>query len=88
MFEADVDPRTLHKTSIFDIYKVFEVLVCCLKDAWLHSYTVAPAKLSPDLGSQGHLWSENDALMISLKLTLALDCFIHPYWTYAECWSY
>ncbi len=59
MFEADIHLRLLH-TSIIDIYKVFEPLVCCLKGIWLHPYTVTPAKLLPDLGSQLHLRSKND----------------------------
>ncbi len=53
MFEADIHLRLLH-TSIVDIYKVFEPLVCCLKGIRLHPYTVTPAKLPPDLGSQCH----------------------------------
>ncbi len=45
-------------TSILDIYKVvFEPLVCCLKGIWVHPYTVTPAKLAPDLGILGRLWS-------------------------------
>ncbi len=52
--EADIYLRLLH-TSIVDIYKVFEPLVCCLKGIWVHPYTVTPAKLAPDLGtSQCH----------------------------------
>jgi hypothetical protein len=54
MVEADIYLRLLH-TSIVDIYKVFETLVCCLKGVWVHPYTVTPAKLAQDLGSQGHL---------------------------------
>jgi hypothetical protein len=53
MFEADIYLRLLH-TSIVDIYKVFEPLVCCLKGIWMHPYTITPAKLPPDLGSQCH----------------------------------
>ena len=58
MIETDIHLRPLH-TSILDIYKVFESLVCCLKGIWLHMYTITPAKLVPDLGRQGHLRSEN-----------------------------
>ena len=54
MFEADIHLRLLH-TSILDIYKVFEPLVCCLKGIWLHPYTITLAKLPPDLGSQCHI---------------------------------
>ncbi len=68
MVEADIHFRPLH-TSILDIYKVFETLVCCLKGIWLHPYSVTPAGLAPDLGTKGHLWSENDAIMTWLRLT-------------------
>jgi hypothetical protein len=34
---------------------VFETLVCCLNDTWLHPYTITLAKLPPDLGIQVHL---------------------------------
>jgi hypothetical protein len=37
--EANIHLRLLH-TSILDIYKVFEPLVCCLKGIWVHPYTV------------------------------------------------
>ncbi len=47
--------------SISDVYKVLKSLVCCLKGVRVHPYTVAPAKLPPDLASQGHLRSENIA---------------------------
>ncbi len=41
MFEADIHLRPL-QTSILDIYKVFELLVRCLKGIWLPLYTVTP----------------------------------------------
>ena len=52
MDEADVPLKLLH-TSILDIYKVIEPLVCCLKGIWVHPYTVTPAWLAPDLSTQG-----------------------------------
>ena len=61
MFEADIHLRLLH-TYMLDINKVFEPLVCCLKGIWVHLYAVKLAKLAQDLGIQGHLWSENDAI--------------------------
>jgi hypothetical protein len=67
MVEADIHFRPLH-TSILDIYKVFEPLVCCLKGIWAHPYSVTPARLALDLGTQGHLWSENDAITSWLRL--------------------
>ncbi len=35
--DAYIHLRLLH-TSILDIYKVFEALVCCLKGVWVHPY--------------------------------------------------
>jgi hypothetical protein len=68
MVEADIHLKPLH-TSIVDIYKVFKPLVCWLKEIWGHPYTVTPAESAPeDLGSQGHLWYENDAIMSYLRL--------------------
>ena len=51
MVEDNILLRLLH-TSILDIYKVIEPLVCCLKAIWLHPHTVTPAKLALDLGYQ------------------------------------
>jgi hypothetical protein len=67
MVEADIHFRPFH-ASILDIYKVFETLVCCLKGIWVHPYSVTPARLAPDLGTQGHLWSENDTITSWLRL--------------------
>jgi hypothetical protein len=39
MIEANIHLTQIH-TSILDIYKVFELLVCCLKGIWVHPYTV------------------------------------------------
>ncbi len=78
MVEADIHLRPLH-TSLLDIYKVFEPLACYLKGIGLHPYTLTPAKLAPDLGSQGHLRRENDAITSWLRLISTSDHFIHPY---------
>jgi len=56
IFEADIHLRPLH-TNVLDICNVFEPVVCCLKGTWVHSYTIPPAKLAPDLGMQVRLWS-------------------------------
>ena len=76
MVEADRHLRPLH-TSIIDIYKVFELLVCCLKGMWVHPYTVTPAKfkLAPDFGILVHLWSENKAITSCLRLISTSDCY-------------
>ncbi len=50
MVEADINFRLL-QTSIADIRKVFEPLVCCLKDIWVHPYTITMARLAQDLGT-------------------------------------
>jgi hypothetical protein len=54
MVEADIHFRPIH-TSILDVYKVFETLVCCLKGIWVHPYTVTLARLDQDLGVSGSL---------------------------------
>jgi hypothetical protein len=87
MVEADIHLSSLH-TSILDIYKVFQPLVCCLKGIWLHLYTVTLAKLPPDLGIQVHLRSGNDATMSCSRLIFNSDSFIHLYLTYKKCLSY
>jgi hypothetical protein len=75
-------------TSLLDINNVFEPLVCCLKGIWMHPYTIAPAKLAPDLGSQGHLWSDNDVITSWLRLISTSDPSMHPYYAYTKCLSY
>ncbi len=49
MVEADIHLRLLD-TSIVDIYKVFETLVCCLKGIWMHPCIIIPAKVASDIG--------------------------------------
>ncbi len=49
MVEADTHLRLL-PTSISDIYRVFELLVCCLKGIWMHPYTLPQSKLAWDFG--------------------------------------
>ncbi len=78
MVETDINFRPLH-TSILDIYKVFETLVCCLKDIWLHPYTVTLAKFSPESGIQIHLRSGNDAIASWLRPISTSGCFIYPH---------
>ena len=67
MDEADVPLKLLH-TSILDIYKVIESLVCCLKGTWVHPYTITPARLAPDLGTQG----QSDLIVI-IDCAVAVD---------------
>jgi hypothetical protein len=76
MVKAHINLRLL-PTSILDIYKVFEVLVCCLKGIWVHPYIFRPAKLAPDFGLLGPSWSGNvmveDDIHLRLLPTYILD---------------
>ena len=78
MFEADIHLRSLH-TSILDIYKVWGSLLCCLNGIWMHPYTMTLAKLTLDLGSHGHLWIGNDAIVSWLRLISTSNHFKYPY---------
>ena len=79
MVEADIHLRPLHTYKLVDVYTVFEPLVCCLKAIRVHPYTtVTLAKLTPDLGIQIHLWSENVAIVSCFRLISTSDLFIHP----------
>ncbi len=83
MVEADIHLKPLH-TSILDMYKVFETLVCCLKSIWLHPYTMTLANFTRVLGIQVHLRSGKTAIMSWLSLTSTSDHFIHPYQSYTK----
>ena len=86
LVEDDIHLRPLN-TSILDIHKVFEALVCCLKGIWVHPYTIPLANMAPDLGYLGCLWSGNDAIMSWLRLEAAIlnsNCFLHPYKIYTK----
>ena len=77
MVEADIHLRPLH-TFILDIYKGFELLICCLKGMWVHPSTVTAAKLAPEFGVQVHLRSENDVILSWLRPISTSNHFIHP----------
>ena len=79
--------RPIH-TSIMDIFKVFEPLVCCLKAIWVHPYAITPAKLAPDLGILGCLWSENDVITSWFRLISTSDRFPNTQQTYTNCLSH
>jgi hypothetical protein len=53
MVEDDIHLRLL-PTSILDIHKVFEVLVCYLKGIWGHPYIVPLSQVANDFGVFGH----------------------------------
>ncbi len=77
----------LLSTSILDIFKVFELLVCCLKGIHIYPYVVTQDKLVPDLGLLGLLWSGNDSIRSWLRLVSHSNHLIHPYWTYKKSLS-
>ena len=45
------------------------------------------AVIGSDVGLLHHLWSQNDVIMSWLRLTVTLDCFPHPSYTYTKCLS-
>ncbi len=49
LVEVDIKLRLL-PTSILDTYKLFEVLLCCLKGIWVHPFIVPLGKLAQDFG--------------------------------------
>ena len=62
IIEAYIHLRPLY-TSILDICKVFQPLVCCLKGIWLHPYTIFYQPSWPQIWtcgvkrmSLGHVW--------------------------------
>jgi hypothetical protein len=74
-------------TSILDIYKVFEhmyMLSICIKH---QPYTDIPTLLGSDFDVLGHMWSQNDVIMLWLRLTATSNYLPHPYWTYTTCLS-
>ncbi len=76
MFEANVHLRLLH-TSILDIYKEFEPLVCCLKGIWVHLIPLLCP--SPRFGKSGSLEEWKCCQMSWLRLISTSDRFIYPY---------
>jgi hypothetical protein len=84
--EAHIHLRLL-PTSILDIYKVFEPLVCYLRGIWMQHYIIIPATLAPYFEILGHLWSVNDTITWWLRLTSNSD-IPHPYNTCTMCLRY
>ncbi len=78
MVEADSHLKLL-PTSILDMYKVFEHIDMLSIGTHYQPYTVIPTQLGSDFWALGHLWSQNDVIMSSLKLTATSNCFPHPY---------
>ena len=86
MIEADIHLRPLH-TFILDICKVFEPLLCCLKGICMHTYTYTQTKLAPDLGIQGHWWSENEWHNIMVEADIHFR-WLHPLDIYTKYLSH
>jgi hypothetical protein len=62
MVQEDIHLRLL-TTSMLDMNKVIEVLVCCLTGIWGHPYIVPPARLAQDFG----LWVTTEVEMKQLN---------------------
>jgi hypothetical protein len=61
--EADSHLKQL-PTSILDIYKVFEHIGMLSMGIQYQHDTVIPTLLGSDFGALGHLWSQNDGIML------------------------
>jgi hypothetical protein len=66
-------------SSILDPYKVIEHIDMLSMGIKSHPYTVIPTLLCSDFGAVGHLLSQNDVIMLWLRLTVTSNCFPHPY---------
>ena len=55
--------------SIWDMYKMFELIDMLSIDIWLKLYKDIPTPLGSDFGKLGHLWSQNDVITSWLRLT-------------------
>jgi hypothetical protein len=40
--------------------------------------TVIPILIGSDFGVLGHLWSQNEVVILLLRLTATANCFSHP----------
>jgi hypothetical protein len=79
MVEADGHLKLL-PTSILDIYNVFEHIGMLSMGMQYQPYTViSTLLLGSDFGVLGHLLSQNDVIMLWLRLTVTSNCFPHPY---------
>ena len=68
MVEADIQLKLLPK-SILDSYKNGSGI-------WVHPYIITLVKFTQDMGIQGHLWSNNDAIGSWLRLKSTSDTLI------------
>ncbi len=79
MDEADSHLKLL-PASILDIYKVFEHIDMLSISIQQQRYTVLHTVIGSDVGVLGHLWlwSQNDVIMVWLRLTATSNCLLHP----------
>jgi hypothetical protein len=78
MVDADSHLKLL-PNSILDTHKVIEHIDMLSMGIQYHPYTVIPTLHGSDFGALGNLWSQNDVIMSSLRLTVTSNCFPHPY---------
>ena len=91
MVEADIHLK-LFPTSILDIYKVFEHIDMLSMGIQWQPYTVTPTVYLHYLAQMyeywlGHMWSQNDVIASSLRLTATSNCDPLPNQTYTKCLS-
>ncbi len=80
MVDADSHLKLLPE-YIWDIYKMIDQIDMLSMGIQYQPYTVIPTLLGSDFGVLGHMWSQNDAIMSSLRLTAISTCFPYPYLT-------
>jgi hypothetical protein len=68
MVEADSHLKLL-PTFILNMYKVFEHIDMLFIGIKYQPYTDIPTLLGSDFGVLGHMWSQNDVIMLCLRLT-------------------
>ena len=78
MVEADSHLKLLPASNL-DIYKVFEHIDMLSIGIQQQPYTVIPTLLGSDFEVLGHLWSQNDVIMLWLRLIATSNCFPLPY---------
>ena len=78
MVEADSHLKLL-PVSKLDMYKVFEHIDMLSMGIDQQPYTVIPTLLGSDFGVLDHsIWSQNDVIMLWLRLTATSNCSFYP----------
>ncbi len=78
MVDADSHLKLL-PISILDTYEVIEHIDMLSMGIQYQPYTVMPTLLDSNFRALGQLWSQNDKIMLWLRLTVTSRCFSHPY---------